>query len=435
MATLVEFAKKGIITREMELCADYEKRPVEYIVEGLINGTIVIPANVYHRERENFTPRAIGKGLKTKVNANIGTSGDIENIELELEKLNVAVKYGADAVMDLSTGKNIDETRKTIVNNSPVMVGTVPIYQAAKEAAGKYGFIGKMTVDDLFNVIERHCKDGVDFITVHCGVTKSSLERLREEGRITNIVSRGGALIAEWMVYNEAENPLYEHFDRLLEIAKKYDVTLSLGDGMRPGCIADATDRCQIEELITLGELVDRAREAEVQVMVEGPGHVPLDQIEANVILQKRLCHGAPFYVLGPIVTDVAPGYDHITAAIGGAIAAKAGADFLCYVTPAEHLALPDVEDVKLGVIAARIAGHAADIVKGVPGALQWDVEMAKAREALDWERQFELAIDPETARKYRKERVPQEDEKTCTMCGKFCSIRRFENYLKKKTD
>jgi phosphomethylpyrimidine synthase len=433
MATLVELAKKGVVTKEMELCAKYEKRDVDYIVQGLIEGTIVIPANIYHRERENFTPRAIGKGLKTKVNANIGTSGDIEKIDLELEKLRVAVKYGADAVMDLSTGKHIDETRKVIVENSPVMVGTVPIYQAAKEAAEKYGFIGKMTVDDIFNVIEKHCQDGVDFITVHCGVTLSALERLQKEGRLMNIVSRGGALLAEWMVYNEKENPLYEHYDRLLEIAKKYDVTLSLGDGMRPGCIADATDRCQIEELITLGELVDRAREADVQAMVEGPGHVPLDQIEANILLQKKLCHGAPFYVLGPLVTDIAPGYDHIVSAIGGAIAAKAGADFLCYVTPAEHLALPDVEDVKQGVIAARIAGHAADIVKGVPGALEWDIEMAKAREALDWERQFELAIDPETARKYREERRPQEDEKTCTMCGSLCSIKRVEEYLKRK--
>ena len=363
MATLVELAKKGVITKEIEFVAKYEKRDIDYIVQGLIEGTIVIPANIFHREREDFQPRGIGKGLITKVNANIGTSGDIESIELELEKLRVAVKYGADAVMDLSTGEYIDETRKAIVQNSPVMVGTVPIYQAAKEAADKYGFIGKMTVDDLFNVIEKHCQDGVDFITVHCGVTLSSLERLKNEGRVMNIVSRGGALMAEWMVYNERENPLYEYYDRLLEIAKKYDVTLSLGDGMRPGCIVDATDRCQIEELITLGELVDRARKADVQAMVEGPGHVPLDQVEANILLQKRLCHNAPFYVLGPIVTDIAPGYDHISGAIGGAIAARAGADFLCYLTPAEHLALPDVEDVKQGVIAARIAGHAADIV------------------------------------------------------------------------
>ena len=432
MATLVELAKKGVITKEIEFVAKYEKRDIDYIVQGLIEGTIVIPANIFHREREDFQPRGIGKGLITKVNANIGTSGDIESIELELEKLRVAVKYGADAVMDLSTGEYIDETRKAIVQNSPVMVGTVPIYQAAKEAADKYGFIGKMTVDDLFNVIEKHCQDGVDFITVHCGVTLSSLERLKNEGRVMNIVSRGGALMAEWMVYNERENPLYEYYDRLLEIAKKYDVTLSLGDGMRPGCIVDATDRCQIEELITLGELVDRAREADVQAMVEGPGHVPLDQVEANILLQKRLCHNAPFYVLGPIVTDIAPGYDHISGAIGGAIAARAGADFLCYLTPAEHLALPDVEDVKQGVIAARIAGHAADIVKGVPGAIEWDLEMAKARENLDWEKQFELAIDPETARKYREERKPQKDEETCTMCGKLCSIKRVHEYLKK---
>lgn len=432
MATLVELAKKGIITKEIEFVAKYEKRDIDYIVQGLIEGTIVIPANIHHREREDFQPRGIGKGLITKVNANIGTSGDIESIELELEKLRVAVKYGADAIMDLSTGEYIDETRKRIIQNSPVMVGTVPIYQAAKEAVDKYGFIGKMTVDDIFNAIEKHCQDGVDFITVHCGVTLSSLERLKNEGRIMNIVSRGGALMAEWMVYNERENPLYEYYDRLLEIAKKYDVTLSLGDGMRPGCIADATDRCQIEELITLGELIDRAREADVQAMVEGPGHVPLDQVEANILLQKRLCHNAPFYVLGPIVTDIAPGYDHISGAIGGAIAARAGADFLCYLTPAEHLALPDVEDVKQGVIAARIAGHAADIVKGVPGAIEWDLEMAKARENLDWEKQFELAIDPETARKYREERKPQKDEETCTMCGKLCSIKRVHEYLKK---
>ena len=433
MATLPELARKGVVTKEVEECAKHEGRDIDYILKGLAEGTIVIPANTVHRKRENFQPRAIGKGLRTKVNANIGTSGDIEDIELELKKLKVAVKYGTDSVMDLSTGRHIDRTRRAIVEHSPVMVGTVPIYQAVKEASERHRFIGKMTVDELFEVIERHCRDGVDFITVHCGVTMSAVERLRQEGRITNIVSRGGVLMAEWMVYNERENPLYEHYDRLLEIARRYDVTLSLGDGMRPGCIADATDRCQVEELITLGELVDRAREAGVQVMVEGPGHVPLDQIEANVLLEKRLCHQAPFYVLGPLVTDIAPGYDHIVGAIGGAIAAKAGADFLCYVTPAEHLALPDVEDVKQGVIAARIAGHAADIVKKVPGALEWDIEMAKARESLNWERQFELAIDPETARSYREERKPHEDEKTCTMCGSFCSIKRVEEYLRRR--
>lgn len=433
MATLVELVKKGEIPAEVKKVAEEEKRDIEYIVKGLIDGTIVIPANIYHRSRDNFTPKGIGKGLKTKVNVNLGTSADVEDIELELKKLEVSIKYGTDAVMDLSTGTQIEKTRKIIVEHSPVMVGTVPIYQAVVEATEKHGFMGKMTVNELFNVIERHCKDGVDFITVHCGVTLSSLERLKKEGRLMNIVSRGGALIAEWMVYNEKENPLFEHYDRLLEIAKKYDVTLSLGDGMRPGCLADATDRCQIEELITLGELVDRAREADVQVMVEGPGHVPLNQIETNIILQKRLCHGAPFYVLGPIVTDIAPGYDHITAAIGGAIAAKAGADFLCYVTPAEHLALPDVNDVKEGLIASKIAGHAADIVKGVPGAMEWDIEMAKARDALDWERQFELALDPEKAREYRNRRAPKKDEETCSMCGNLCAVKTFNEYIKKK--
>ncbi|SNR76032.1 phosphomethylpyrimidine synthase ThiC [Desulfurobacterium atlanticum] len=432
MATIVELVKKGDIPIEVKKVAEDEKRDVDYIVQGLIDGTIVIPANIYHREDKNFIPKGIGKGLKTKVNVNLGTSADIEDLQLELEKLKVALKYGTDAVMDLSTGKDIETTRKVIVANSPVMVGTVPIYEAVVEAVEKHEFIGKMTPDELFDVIERHCKDGVDFITVHCGVTLSSLERLQKEGRIMNIVSRGGSLIAEWMVYNEKENPLYEQYDRLLEIAKKYDVTLSLGDGMRPGCLADATDRCQIEELITLGELVDRARKADVQVMVEGPGHVPLNQVEANIILQKRLCHEAPFYVLGPIVTDIAPGYDHITAAIGGAIAAKAGADFLCYVTPAEHLALPDVNDVREGLIASKIAGHAADIVKGVPGAIDWDVAMAKARDELDWEKQFELAIDPDKAREYREKRAPKKDEETCSMCGNLCAVKTFNERVKK---
>ncbi|WP_456397342.1 phosphomethylpyrimidine synthase ThiC [Desulfurobacterium sp.] len=432
MATIVELVKKGDIPIEVKKVADDEKRNIDYIIQGLIDGTIVIPANIFHRKNENFIPKGIGKGLKTKVNVNLGTSADIENLQLELEKLKVALKYGADAIMDLSTGKDIETTRKVIIANSPVMVGTVPIYEAVVEAVEKHEFIGKMTPDELFDVIERHCKDGVDFITVHCGVTLSSLERLQKEGRIMNIVSRGGSLIAEWMVYNEKENPLYEQYDRLLEIAKKYDVTLSLGDGMRPGCLADATDRCQIEELITLGELVDRAREADVQVMVEGPGHVPLNQIEANITLQKRLCHEAPFYVLGPIVTDIAPGYDHITAAIGGAIAAKAGADFLCYVTPAEHLALPDVNDVREGLIASKIAGHAADIVKGVPGATEWDIAMAKARDELDWEKQFELAIDPDKAREYRERRAPKKDEETCSMCGNLCAVKTFNERVKK---
>ncbi len=433
MPTLIELVKSGLIPPEVKKVADYENKSVDFVAENLASGKIVIPANIFHRKRPDFEARGIGKGLKTKVNVNLGTSADIDDLQLELRKLKVALKFGTDAVMDLSTGKDIDGTRREIIKNSPVMVGTVPIYQAVIESVERHGFMGKMSVDELFDVIERHCQDGVDFITVHCGVTLSALERLKREGRIMNIVSRGGSLIAEWMIYNESENPLYENYDRLLEIAKKYDVTLSLGDGMRPGCLADATDRCQIEELVVLGELVDRARDADVQVMVEGPGHVPLNQIEANIVLQKRLCHEAPFYVLGPIVTDVAPGYDHITAAIGGAIAAKAGADFLCYVTPAEHLALPDEGDVKEGLIASRIAAHAADIAKGVPGALKWDVEMAKARESLDWDRQFELAIDPEKAKSYRKQRVPLSDEDVCTMCGKLCAVKTFREYLRGK--
>ena len=432
MATIVELIKKGEIPKEVKKVAKDEKRDIEYIIQGLLEGTIVIPANIYHRKDENFIPKGVGKGLKTKVNVNIGSSADVEDLKLELEKLKVALKYGTDAVMDLSTGKDIETTRKVIIANSPVMVGTVPIYEAVVGAVEKHEFIGKMTPDELFEVIEKHCKDGVDFITVHCGVTLSSLERLYEEGRVMNIVSRGGSLIAEWMVYNEKENPLYEQYDRLLEITKKYDVTLSLGDGMRPGCLADATDRCQIEELITLGELVDRAREADVQVMVEGPGHVPLNQVEANIILQKRLCHEAPFYVLGPIVTDIAPGYDHITAAIGGAIAAKAGADFLCYVTPAEHLALPDVNDVREGLIASKIAGHAADIAKEIPGTIEWDIAMAKARDELDWEKQFQLAIDPEKAKEYRDRRAPKKDEETCSMCGNLCAVKTFNERVKK---
>ncbi len=432
MATLVELAKRGVVTEEVKRVASSEKRNVDFILNGLSDGSIVIPANVNHRRRKDFIPKGIGTGLTTKVNANIGTSADIDDINFEIEKLRVAVKFGADAVMDLSTGNRIVETRKAILEHCPVMLGTVPIYQAAKEAAEKYGFIGKMKPDDLFKVIESQCRDGVDFVTVHCGVTFSSLNRLKNEGRIMNIVSRGGAFMAVWMVHNEMENPLYENFDRLLDIAKKYDVTLSLGDGLRPGCIKDATDRCQIEELITLGELVDRAREANVQVMVEGPGHVPMDQIEANMVLEKSLCHKAPFYVLGPIVTDIAPGYDHITGAIGGAIAAKAGADFLCYITPAEHLALPNVDDVKRGVIATKIAAHAADIANNIPGATERDTAMAEAREDLNWEKQFELAIDPEIARMYRKERNPSDSE-TCTMCGKFCAIKQFRDYIQHK--
>ncbi|MDN5345444.1 MAG: phosphomethylpyrimidine synthase, partial [Clostridia bacterium] len=394
-------------------------------------GRVVIPANKNHT---NLEPCGIGRGLRTKVNANLGTSTAYPDLEPELEKLREALDAGADAVMDLSTGGDINECRRQVIAHSPVAVGTVPIYQATVEAQEKYGALVEMTADDLFRVIEMQAADGVDFITVHCGVTLEVVDRLRREGRLADIVSRGGSFLTGWMLHHGEENPLYAQYDRLLAIARRYDVTLSLGDGLRPGCLADATDRAQIQELIILGELVDRAREAGVQAMVEGPGHVPLNQVQANMLLEKRLCHEAPFYVLGPLVTDVAPGYDHITAAIGGALAAAAGADFICYVTPAEHLGLPTLTDVREGVIAARIAGHAADLAKGYPGAMEWDREMARARKALDWERQLELAIDPRKARQYRQDRN-EASTVACSMCGDFCAMRLVGEYLGKPAE
>jgi len=426
-------AKKGNITPQMKRVAEREKLPVEQIAEGVARGTIVIPANRLHR---NLDPMGVGTGLRTKVNANIGTSSYFPDIERELDKLRLAVSAGADAVMDLSTGSgpDIDRSRKRIMAVSTVAVGTVPIYQATVEAIEKRGSIVDMTPDDIFEVIERQAQDGVDFMTVHSGITLESIGRLQKQGRVTDIVSRGGSFLTGWMLHQGKENPLYEQFDRLLEIALKYDVTLSLGDGLRPGSLADATDRAQIQELIILGELVDRAREVGVQVMVEGPGHVPFDQIEANIKIQKTLAKGAPFYVLGPLVTDVAPGYDHITSAIGGTLAAVAGADFLCYVTPAEHLGLPTPEDVREGVVAARIAAHAADLVKGVKGAWEWDLEMAKARKALDWDKQIALAIDPVKAARYRKERNP-EGIAACTMCGQYCAMKIVADYLGKPVE
>ncbi|MBW2605226.1 MAG: phosphomethylpyrimidine synthase ThiC [Deltaproteobacteria bacterium] len=423
--TQLEIAKKGNISRQMELVAQYEGLDVEFIRQGIQQGTIVIPANANHT---NLTPRGIGQGLKTKVNANIGTSSAIDDIESELEKLRAAVDAGADAVMDLSTGSDIAGARKAVMAACPLPVGTVPIYQAGIEAISKRGAIVKMTVDDLFDSIEAHAGDGVDFVTVHCGVTQTAVNRLRRQGRITDVVSRGGAFLISWMLHNECENPLYEHYDRLLEIARRFDVTLSLGDGMRPGCLADATDRAQIEELLIIGELTRQAQEAGVQVMVEGPGHVPLNQIETNVRLQKCICKGAPFYVLGPLVTDIAAGYDHITGAIGGAVAAAAGADFLCYVTPAEHLTLPDTEDVRQGVIAARIAAHAGDIAKNAGGAIEWDRKMAVARKRLDWEEQIRLAIDPERARRMRSRN--EFSGTACSMCGEYCAMDLMDKYL-----
>ena len=425
--TQLEYARQGQITEAMMKCAAAENVPAETIRQGIAQGIMVITQNEKHH---NITPLAIGKGLRIKVNANVGTSVDHNNIEEELEKVRVAVEAGADTIMDLSTGPGIDETRKAVLKASPVPVGTVPIYQAAIEMSRKKNHpMLEMTADDLFEVIERHGEDGVDFITVHCGVTQNSVEKIKKEGRLMGVVSRGGAILVEWMDYNKRENPLFEQYDRLLEIARAYDMTLSLGDGLRPGCLADATDRGQIQELILLGELTERAWAKGAQVMIEGPGHVPLDQIEANILLEKRLCHGAPFYVLGPLVTDIAPGYDHITGAIGGAIAARAGADFLCYVTPSEHLRLPTVDDVREGVIASRIAGHAADIAKGLKGSLEQDCRMARARKALNWEEQIRLSIDPLRARKLRLSSMPKESD-VCTMCGELCAIKKSSKVL-----
>lgn len=423
--TQLELARQGIISPQMKSVAEHEGLEDEIVRQGVANGIIVIPVNAHH---SGVIPCGIGQGLRTKVNANIGTSSDYGGIDTELEKLRVTIDCGADTVMDLSTGGDIAAVRRAIIGATSLAIGTVPIYQAGIEAIEKYGAIVKMTADDLFDVIEEQARDGVDFMTVHCGVTRPVIARLKQQGRVTDVVSRGGAFLIGWILHNERENPLYEQYDRLLEIARKFDVTLSLGDGLRPGSQADATDRAQIEELLTLGELVDRARQAGVQVMIEGPGHVPLNQIEANVHLEKAVCKGAPFYVLGPLVTDIGAGYDHITGAIGGAIAAAAGADFLCYVTPAEHLGLPDTEDVRQGVIASRIAAHAADIVKGVKGAAEWDRRMSIARKKLDWEEQARLSIDPERSRQVHHRHVPSGT--ACSMCGQFCAMDFVEKSL-----
>ncbi len=419
-------AQKGMITKEMEVVAREEGVSSEWLREKIATGRIIIPAS---RNHLGVKPVGIGEGLRIKVNTNIGTSSDHIDLEEELKKLEVSIQAGTDTVMDLSTAGDIDAIRKEIIRHSSIPVGTVPIYEAAIEAVRKHKALAKMRVEDIFEVIERQAEEGVDFMTLHCGVTRNAVERLRGARRLLGVVSRGGSFLIEWMIYNDQENPFYEHFDRLLEVAKEYDVTLSLGDGLRPGCLVDATDRPQVEETIALGELTERAWAEGVQVMIEGPGHVPLDQIEANVLLEKRLCKGAPFYVLGPLVTDISPGYDHITCAIGGAIAGRAGADFLCYVTPSEHLKLPSVEDVREGVIATRIAGHAADIARGDKRALQRDVEMSKARKNFDWERQIELSIDPEKARRYHDEGRSGEKD-VCTMCGEFCAIKRVRDFF-----
>lgn len=426
--TRIEAAKKGIITEEFTIVASQEGIPAEELASDIAKGRTVIPINKNH----NIKPIGIGRGLSVKINANIGTSKDRVSLEEEMEKLRAIVKYGADAVMDLSTGGPIKDIRRLLMKESPIAVGTVPIYEAMVMAAERYDHIAKMKVDDLFNVIEEHAEEGVDFVTVHSGLTRKAIERLRSEGRVLDIVSRGGSLLLEWMIYNDRENPLFEHYDRLLEIAKRYDLTLSLGDAMRPGCLADATDRSQIEELATIGELHDIALKEGVQTIIEGPGHVPLNQVELNIKIQKELCNGAPFYVLGPLVTDIAMGYDHIAAAIGGAIAGAAGADFLCYVTPAEHIRLPNLDNVIEGVIALKIAAHAADIARGNQGAIEKDRKMAECRKRLDWNGQIALSFNPDRVRQWRAE-VPPTEEDVCSMCGAFCAIRTVERVLHKE--
>jgi phosphomethylpyrimidine synthase len=408
--------------------AEDEHLNAEFIRRGLADGTIVIPKNRTHKI---LHLRGIGAGLRTKINANIGTSKDSSGITGEVAKMKACVALGADAIMDLSTGPRIVETRRKILSECKVPVGTVPIYEIVIAGLKRFGSIKNIPADFMMDILRNQAKEGVDFFTIHAGVTSRVLKTLKNNPRILDIVSRGGAFLAEWMLVNDRENPFYERFDEVIDIAREYDVTLSLGDGLRPGSIADATDSPQVQELLTLGELQKKALSRGVQVMIEGPGHVPIDQIVANVKLEKSLCNGAPFYVLGPLVTDIAPGYDHITAAIGGAIAASHGADFLCYVTPAEHLRLPTLDDVKEGVIASKIAAHAADIAKGIKGAREQDIAISKARKARDWEKQFKLAIDSEKPRKYRSASKPGSED-VCTMCGEYCSIKMAEKCFKR---
>lgn len=421
--TQMDAARKGIITKEMEIVAQKEQADVQVLKELVAEGKVVIPANKNHL---NLNPEGVGQGLRTKINVNLGISKDCCDLELELEKVKKALELKAEAIMDLSSYGKTREFRQRLIATSPAMIGTVPVYDAV-------GFYDKDLKDisekEFLDVIKKHAQDGVDFMTIHAGINRATADRFKNNKRLTHIVSRGGSLIFAWMELNQKENPFYEHYDKILEICEQYDVTLSLGDACRPGSIQDATDASQIEELIVLGELTKRAWEKNVQVMIEGPGHMALNEIAANMLLEKKLCYGAPFYVLGPIVTDIAPGYDHITSAIGGAIAAANGADFLCYVTPAEHLRLPNLDDMKEGIIASRIAAHAADIAKGIKGARNWDNQMSQARANLDWEKMFELALDPDKAKKYREESRP-EHEDSCTMCGKMCSMRNMKKIL-----
>ncbi|MBN2564922.1 MAG: phosphomethylpyrimidine synthase ThiC [Candidatus Eisenbacteria bacterium] len=424
--SIMEAARSGRTTREIEAVAADERIAPAALMERMTAGRAV----VLHNSASTRRPVGVGEGLRTKVNANLGTSADASSLEEELLKLDAAIAAGADAIMDLSTGGDLDEIRRAVLDRSTVPVGSVPLYQAAVRARMSGVGMVNMTADDMLGAVEDHARDGMDFVTVHCGVTREVAEHCRKAGRLADVVSRGGAFLMEWMAYNKRENPLYERYDDLLDIASEHDVTLSLGDGLRPGALADANDAPQIAELTVIAELVRRARERGVQAMVEGPGHVPLDLVESSVELEKSLCDGAPFYVLGPIVTDVAPGYDHIAAAIGGAVAGAAGADFLCYVTPAEHLRLPDVDDVREGVFALRIASHAADVSKNVAGARDWDDELSRARKALDWNRVFELSMDGSKARTFRDASSPS-DESLCTMCGEFCALKKMSDVRK----
>ncbi|WP_235843904.1 MULTISPECIES: phosphomethylpyrimidine synthase ThiC [Clostridiaceae] len=422
--TQMDAAKKGIITKEMAAVAKEEQIPETELMELVAKGQVVIPANKNHT---CLKPHGIGSKLKTKINVNLGTSKDCLDLDVEMKKVMTAVDLGAEAIMDLSSFGDTQVFRRKLTAECPAVLGTVPIY----DAVVYYNKALKaITSQQWIDIVKMHAEDGVDFMTIHCGINKETAKRFKQAKRHTNIVSRGGSIIFAWMELTGNENPFYEHFDEILDICQQYDVTLSLGDACRPGSIEDAGDISQIEELVTLGELTMRAWEKNVQVMIEGPGHMPLNQIRANMEIQQTICKGAPFYVLGPLVTDVAPGYDHITAAIGGAIAATYGASFLCYVTPAEHLRLPTVDDVKEGIIASKIAAHAADVAKGVKGAKDWDYQMSEARRNLDWEKQFELAMDGEKARRYRAESTPERED-TCTMCGKMCAVRNINKILR----
>ena len=424
--TQLSKAVKGIISPEMAQVAKSEGVAPEFIRQGVAAGTIVIPHNIRHR---NGVPIGIGSGLRTKVSASVGVYADTDSIDTEVAKIKAALEAGTDSIMDLSVKGDIDAMRRESLAAASTPLGTLPYYQAVSEAAQKYGTALKMDVEALFDVIERQAADGVDFLALHCGATMSIVERLKKENRLDPLVSYGGSHLIGWMLHNHRENPLYEYYDRVLEIARRYDVTLSIADGMRPGCLADSLDGAQVQELVVMGELVRRAREAGVQVMVKGPGHVPLNQLKATIVLQKSLCKGAPYFVFGPVVTDIAAGYDHISAAIGGAVSAWAGAEFICYVTASEHIGLPDVDQVREGVVAARIAAHAADVAKGLRGAADWDFELSKARKDLDWPKQIALSIDPKRAEYMRKTR--SDDTVTgCAMCGKYCAMEVVSRYL-----